>query len=303
MTAPNETDSVLGGGQQPANTSAVLGGVLYREIQSLNLRWSEEAPKQGDRLVKGYPVGIPFMGSSLRVNYLLDEKGDLWDIEHHVKAWMKPLGMSGIGFPYEILGCTERISALIANDSLTEYYKLNALCYAAVNLHTDEYAYSSVFNTSRKHNSRGFIKSIALIADEDELRHRWSYVEDRWHPNNPTHPNIPLLEIPPQLTPERVEWLKNLSKGEKVKIISPFFARYCQSPVLLYPQEGIIQRVGKKIIRVNYSETRGLGFYKMASYDADAGVGFGVSVENGIKSRMQQPTESFVSAHSWIEPA
>jgi len=267
---------------------------INQEIQILNLRWSNEAPKPGDQVVKGFPIGLSV---DLQVDYLLDEEGNLWSIKSHVNWWMEPIGLAMLAssFPYNILGITESISAKIADGSTAEYYKINALCYAVVELHKQK-TYSSVLNTEHDYNSKGFVKSIAMIVDEDELRHRWKNPKDAWHHDNRTHPSTPILHIPPPLTQERIQWLKALSKGDAVSIISPFYSVACQDQILLRPQKGIVERVTGRLIRVAYCDRGRLKFWRMG-YDEDRKIALAVSAKDGIKISAKS------KVYSWIRPA
>jgi hypothetical protein len=291
MTEPKDTDLVLGNAhaQHLPIGAVVLGGTgtaaaIYKELDALNLRWSNGLPGQTDLVVKGYLVA-PTIGGWSNIDGLIDEQGRLWRIlDNQISEWVADIcsGDSHL-FNCSMFGVTERLVFDSLRGLTTDYFKLNALCYATVRIYDGNY------------HAQGAVKSLAIIVDEKELCHRWQYQSDpsRWHNDNATHPNIDWRKIPPSLTPLRANWLKSLSKGDSVLIRSPQCAKFYRRKNLILPQPGKIERIGKKTIRVVYDDCKINVFYEQKALSVT------VSIENGVLRVGQKPG----IVYSWIEPA
>jgi hypothetical protein len=268
--------------------------------QELNLRWSKEPPSPKEIIVKGHPVGYPVCGNSLDVSYLLDTNGELWSLGQSINAWMKPINMSvsARSFPCEIFGTTQKISCRIASGTC-DYYRLNVVCYAVVERHKSK-TYSSFLNTEHEYNSKGVVKSIALIIDQDELKHRWVNSSDQWNLDNTTHPSLPILEIPPPVSEARKAWLQSLSEGSLIRIVSPYHFRLSKShaalgeELFLYPQKANVEQLGKKTLYVSY-DREWFAYYRRMFKNGEKAAQIKVPILSGIKSEGNK-------ALFWIEP-
>jgi len=288
---PSSYDLVLGGNaasSAPA-TGAVLGGIS-REVAGLNLRWSSGEPVPGDRIVKGYPVGLPFYSISLKVNYLLDHQGFLWSLEQKINEWMKP----SIGYYNpEVFGTTNQVFLRFKDGTEYHGYQMNVQCHAVVKPHEKE-EYTDSVGMRQKHSSHGYIESIALIVDEDELSLRCTNTaQDQWNHENPIHPHRPWREIPPPLSPVRQRWLSQLSEGHKVKIISPYHAKQTDTLGFLSSQVATIKRAGKRLILLAYLNEE-MDFSLRLKHKNDEPINVSVSAVDGIAQGGRQ--------RWWIEP-
>ena len=267
--------------------------------QGLNLRWSSGEPKQNDHIIKGHLVGcFAHEKQQLIAPYLIDSITGAWlSVDKELQEWARGLtlnkeedpnwlssthlGKAMNNFSYNIFGVSEIFSGVKPENQFIvpgEYYQL-ARAYAVA---------TSPLN---------IIKSLALIADEEELWHRWRTEPSNWNHDHPLHPNTLIGKTPPLSSFKRIKWLGQIKVGDRVNIVSPYYAEIFQSPKLLtHKQQGIVKSVGSRLIRVAYISTNDVEPW--ASGEKKGSLEFSVLRKTGVSGK--NPQENL---HSWIEEA